>query len=152
MQQIKHKGDQKKAKVDFPTGSVCEFLMPMPTNPLQITDSGHIFPFLLVLSLSDFSAFYTNFFAPIQDADKKFKNVLGVLKHSGVVKILWELTEDVDGAAVLQTLRGSLYSQPSERFSPAWALLVGFSDDCRWHMAKKNGCYRSYFGGCWRWA
>jgi len=68
------------------------------------TDNAHIFSFLLALSLSDFSLFYTEFFVQIQDADEKVKNVTGTLKHSGAVKILWELAEDIDDTTTRYTL------------------------------------------------
>ena len=68
------------------------------------TDNEHIFSFLLALSLSDFSSFYIGFFVQIQGADEKVQNVSGTLKHSGSVKILWELAEDTSDATIRYTL------------------------------------------------
>ena len=68
------------------------------------TDNEHIFSFLLALSLSDFSPFYIDFFVQIQSPDEKVKKVSGTLKHSGAVKILWELAEDSNDTTTRYTL------------------------------------------------
>ena len=64
--------------------------------------------------------FYINFFAQIQSPDENIKQVSGTLKHSGAVKILWELAEDSNDATTrytIQTIRSSVYPQPSERWN-----------------------------------
>ena len=68
------------------------------------TDNKHIFSFLLALSLSDFSPFYIDFFVQMQGPDEKVKMVSGTLKHSGAVKILWELAEDSKDVTTRYTL------------------------------------------------
>ncbi|KIM43842.1 hypothetical protein M413DRAFT_26133 [Hebeloma cylindrosporum] len=67
-------------------------------------DHAHIFSFLLALSLSDFSPFYIDFFVRIQGPDDRVKKVSGTLKHSGAVKILWELAEGTKDVTTRYTL------------------------------------------------
>jgi len=73
-------------------------------NLITETRNKHLFSLLLALSLSDFSPFYVSFFVQIQDVDEKVKLVSGTVKHSGVVKVLWELAEGTNDTATRYAL------------------------------------------------
>ncbi|KAF8962103.1 beach-domain-containing protein [Flammula alnicola] len=55
-----------------------------------------ILSLLLALSLSDFSPLVIDFFVDSREVDEKAKEVNGIIKHAGAVRILWDLAEETD--------------------------------------------------------
>ncbi|KAH9476097.1 Beige protein-like protein 1 [Psilocybe cubensis] len=68
--------------------------------PTKVDDAGHlhlhILSLFLALSLSDFSPLLVGFFTDLHDkdietVDEKVKKVVGIIRHAGALRILWDL-------------------------------------------------------------